>query len=74
VVIPDPMLRMRTRCGCRALMRTDLVVPVKGRRVMATRVEVSPSANTFDSAAVVGARVAVMDPANAADRRGMEDL
>jgi hypothetical protein len=41
---------------------------------MATRVEVSPSANTFDAAAVVGARVTVMDPANAVDHRGVEEL
>jgi hypothetical protein len=41
---------------------------------MATRVEVSPSANTFDSAAVVGARLTVMDPANVADHRGVEEL
>jgi hypothetical protein len=74
VVSPDPMLRTRTRCGCCALMRSDVVVPVKGKRLMETRLEVSPSANTFDSAAVVGARVAVMDPANAADHRGVEEL
>lgn len=43
---------------------------------MATRLEVSPSANTSDSAAVVvvGARVAAVDPANAADHRGVEEL